>query len=267
MDLKITHDRQALEGYFRQNISLHAYSLGDLDDFYWPNVTCIGLETASGLDEVSVLYQGGGLPVLLAFSQGGKMNRDYFSQISSLLPDQFYAHLSPKLETYLSDIYQVEEHGDHYKMEIQLPHFTSISEIENICQLSEDDLPEMIDLYQSSYPGNAFDPRMVHTEQYFGYRDKGNLVCVGGVHVYSREFKVAALGNITTHPDFRNRGLARMVTASICRSLLDSVNFIGLNVKCDNFPAIALYQSLGFVISSQYGEFSCKKASKSPFSL
>ncbi len=267
MDLRIIRDRQALAAYFRQNISLHAYSLGDLDDFYWPNVTCIGLESASGLVEVSVLYQGGGLPVLLAFSHSGKMNEDYFSQISSLLPDQFYAHLSPKLEKYFLEICQVEVHGDHYKMELQFPDFTSIGEIENICQLSEDDLPEMLDLYQSSYPGNAFDPRMVLTEQYFGYREAGNLVCVGGVHVYSREFKVAALGNITTHPDFRNRGLGRRVTAAICSSLYERVNFIGLNVQCDNLPAINLYRSLGFTISSKYGEYSYKKALKSPFSL
>ena len=267
MDLKIIRDRQALGAYFHQNISLHAYSLGDLDDFYWPNVTCLGLETPSGFDEVSVLYQGGGLPVLLAFSQSGKMNGDYFSQIFSTLPDQFYAHLSPKLEFYFSEIYQVEEHGDHYKMELQSPDFTSMEGIENICQLSEDDLPEMINLYGSSYPGNAFDPRMIHTEQYFGYREAGNLVCVGGVHVYSREFKVAALGNITTHPDFRNRGLGKMVTATICSSLLETVNFIGLNVMCDNLSAITLYRSLGFTISSKYGEFSCKKGSKSPFSL
>jgi len=108
MDLKTIRDRQALAEYFHQNISLHAYSLGDLDDFYWPNVTCIGLESASGFDEVSVLYQGNGLPVLLAFSQEGKMNGKYFSQIFSLLPDQFYAHLSPKLEIHFSDIYQVK---------------------------------------------------------------------------------------------------------------------------------------------------------------
>jgi len=263
MDLKTIRDRQALAEYFHQNISLHAYSLGDLDDFYWPNVTCIGLESASGFDEVSVLYQGNGLPVLLAFSQEGKMNGKYFSQIFSLLPDQFYAHLSPKLEIHFSDIYQVKAHGNHFKMELQLPDFASMGKIENICQLSEDDLPEMIDLYECSYPGNSFNPRMVLTEQYFGYREAENLVCVGGVHVYSREYKVAVLGNITTHPEFRKRGLGRRITSTICSSLLEKVSFIGLNVKCDNLPAINLYQSLGFAISSQYGEFSCKKASKS----
>lgn len=259
MKLKIIHDRQALEAYFRQNISLHAYSLGDLDEFYWPDVTCIGLESACGLNEVSVLYQGEGLPVLLALSHSGKMTRDYVSQISTLLPDHFYAHLSPGLDIYFTEIYEVKEHGDHYKMELQSPDFNSTDGREDICRLSEADLPEMIDLYLNSYPGNSFDSRMIQTEQYFGYREAGKLVCIGGVHVYSREFQVAALGNITTHPDFRNRGLGRLLTTRICRSLLDSVNFIGLNVKCDNLPAIALYQSLGFVISSKYGEFSCKK--------
>lgn len=262
MKLKIIRDRQKLAEYFRQNISLHAYSLGDLDDFYWPNVNCFGLETPSGFDEVSVFYQGEDLPVLLALSHSGKMNQDYFSHISTLLPDQFYAHLSPALEIYLSDQYQIQEFGDHYKMELQNPNFSGIQGLEDTYQLSKTDLPEMIELYGISYPGNAFDPRMVLTAQYFGYRERGRLVSVGGVHVYSREFNVAALGNITTHPEFRNRGLGRMITARICSSLLESVNFIGLNVKCSNLPAINLYQSLGFIISAKYGEFSFKKVQK-----
>ena len=108
---------------------------------------------------------------------------------------------------------------------------------------------------------------MILTEQYFGYRDQGKLVSIGGVHVYSRVYEVATLGNITTHPDHRNRGLGGLVTASICCSLLDTVNFIGLNVKCDNLHAINLYKSLGFIISSKYGEFSFKKAPKPPISL
>ena len=266
MDLKIIHDRQALAEYFRQDISLHSYSLGDLDDFYWPYVTCIGRDTPAGIDDVSVLYQGEGLPVLLSFTRSGKMDQDYFSQLSLLLPDQFYAHFSPGLEIYFSGTHAVEDYGNHYKMELQNPALNQIEGIEKIFRLTENDLPEMIGLFENSYPGNAFDPRMVLTEQYFGYRESGNLVSVGGVHVYSEQFKVAALGNITTHPNFRNRGLGRIVTTRICISLIDKVDFVGLNVKAANSTAVNLYQSLGFTISDKYGEFSLKKPKNPHFS-
>ena len=267
MKLKVIKNRRILAAYFHQDFSLHAYSLGDLDDFYWSRVTCFGLDTFSGAEAVSVLYQGDGLPVLLAFSQPGLMNKDYFLQLSTLLPDQFYAHLSPNFDQFFADRYEMEDFGEHYKMSLEKPGLLFIPGMEKTSRLTEDDLPEMIKLYEVSYPGNAFDPRMILTEQYFGYRDQGKLVSIGGVHVYSQDFEVATLGNITTHPDFRNRGFGRVVTARICSSLLDSVNFIGLNVKCDNFHAINLYKSLGFKISSKFGEFSFKKAPKPLFSL
>ena len=54
---------------------------------------------------------------------------------------------------------------------------------------------------------------MLETGKYFGIRREGILVSVAGIHVYSPEYDVAALGNITTHPDFRGQGLGRKVTA------------------------------------------------------
>jgi len=84
-------------------------------------------------------------------------------------------------------------------------------------------------------------------------------VCVAGVHVYSSRYRVSALGNITTHPDHRNQGYARLATRHLCHDLLEEVDYIGLNVKADNLPAIRLYQSLGFKIVRKYGEFSLKK--------
>jgi predicted GNAT family acetyltransferase len=130
---------------------------------------------------------------------------------------------------------------------------------ENTSPLTEIDLEEIQSLYQSSYPGNSFDPRMLLTRQYFGYRRGGRLLSVGGVHVYSPAYRVAALGNITTHPEYRNQGLGKAVTAKLCLSLRENVDVIGLNVKQDNSPALSLYHALGFNISAKYGEFSLKK--------
>jgi len=77
--------------------------------------------------------------------------------------------------------------------------------------------------------------------------------------VYSTVYRVAALGNITTHPEYRNQGLGRAVTTKICHSLGEKVDVIGLNVKQDNMAALSLYCSLGFKIFAEYGEFTLKK--------
>jgi len=78
---------------------------------------------------------------------------------------------------------------------------------------------------------------------------------VAGIHVYSPKYKVAALGNICTHPDFRGKGWGRAVTAKLCKSLLQEIEYIGLNVKANNKTAISLYEKLGFEIVSSYFEF------------
>jgi len=68
-------------------------------------------------------------------------------------------------------------------------------------------------------------------------------------------YRVAALGNITTHPDHRGKGLGRSVTAKLCTSLCEDVDHIGLNVKMDNRLAVSLYRSLGFEVIASYGEY------------
>jgi len=120
-------------------------------------------------------------------------------------------------------------------------------------------LPDIQAFYQDSYPGNWFDPRMLETGQYFGLLTDDRLVSVGGIHVYSPQYRVAALGNIATHPAYRGRGCGKAVTARICQSLSQTVDEIGLNVKADNRPALACYQRLGFDVVAEYGEFAVSR--------
>src|SRR5262249_21249929 len=105
-------------------------------------------------------------------------------------------------------------------------------------------------------PANWFVPRMLETGFYFGMRLSGTLVSVAGVHVYSQEYKVAALGNITTRPEVRGQGLATAATARLCQELLRAgIDCIGLNVNADNRSAVACYRKLGFQRWADYGEY------------
>jgi len=253
------NDREKLAAYFRQDLPLHVYSLGDLDDLHWPRTTCFGLVVGEEISHVTTLYQGEGLPVLLAFGTDGFIGENYYHWLSNRLPDPFYAHLSPGVEETFKADHVITDYGTHYKMSLVEPRVRQEASQGKAHRLDISHLPELRDLYQQSYTENAFDPAMLTTGKYYGCRSKGMLISAAGVHVYSSRYRVAAIGNITTHPDHRNRGFARLVTSALCRDLLDEVNHIGLNVKADNEPALHLYQSLGFEISCKYGEFSLKK--------
>jgi ribosomal protein S18 acetylase RimI-like enzyme len=74
------------------------------------------------------------------------------------------------------------------------------------------------------------------------------------LHSYSETYRVAALGNITTHPDFRGQGYAQQCTEALCRQLEKAVDLIGLNVRGDNVAAIHTYKKTGFEPVYEFSE-------------
>ena len=249
------HDKQEIEQFLRRNILLHIYSIGDLDDFFWPYTIWYGLKTNDNLSAVALLYSGQVLPILLALSENYDAIAELLRSISHFLPPRFYAHLSPRLEGVLSDTHHFVPHGEHYKMALHDKGKIANFDCSGVVPLSAVELEKILEFYQDSYPDNWLDPRMLATQQYFGIRIGGQLVSAGGIHVYSSQYSVAALGNIATHPAHRGQGYGKAVTARICQSVSKTVNHIGLNVKADNQNAITCYERLGFKIIATYGEF------------
>ncbi len=257
------HDKTTIERFLRTDAQLHLYSLGDLDDFFWPHTVWYGHETAGSLDAVALLYVGMHVPTLLAFSHGGDALPALLRSIADLLPARFYAHLSPGISSALEPTHRLASRGMHLKMGLAgaaLPHPAATGGPPSApVRLTPGDLPDLIALYEESYPGNWFDPRMIDTGQYFGIRDGSRLVSVAGVHVYSPRYGVAALGNIATLPSHRGRGLASRVTERLCRSLAEERIAVGLNVSADNAAAVACYRGIGFETVASYEEYDVER--------
>jgi ribosomal protein S18 acetylase RimI-like enzyme len=259
MQITQVKDRARLETFLQRESELHVYSLGDLDDFFWPHTTWYGWEKAGTLREIVLVYSGQGLPTVVALSQNPAAIRKLLREIVPLLPQSFYAHLSPGVEAALRSTHRLQSLGLHHRMiqrdASQVEHFDCSS----VVRLTADDRDDLIRLYGESYPGNWFDLRMMATRQYFGLRVDNRLISVAGVHVYSEQHRVAAIGNVVTHPDHRNKGYGTLVTARLCQSLVETVELIGLNVKADNVPALACYRRLGFEIVAPFSEFTIEK--------
>jgi ribosomal protein S18 acetylase RimI-like enzyme len=126
-------------------------------------------------------------------------------------------------------------------------------EREDIVRLGSSDVASMMQLYVH-YPGHFFQPSQLEMGVYYGARSSGSLVAVSGTHVVSKTQRIAALGNIVTHPDFRGRGFAKAATSSVCQELFSAVDLVCLNVADDNAPGIAAYEALGFRTHSHYLE-------------
>jgi ribosomal protein S18 acetylase RimI-like enzyme len=251
----ILHSKAQIQAFLQQDVFLHLYSLGDLDDFFWGYTVWYASKADDEIKDIILLYAGQSLSVILAISGHSASMAKLLASIQHLLPNKFYAHLSPGVEKVLEARYHLRPHGLHYKM--GLKDKTALSQVDTarVTRLAVENLDDILRLYAASYPGNWFDPRMLETKQYFGIREGHQLVSVAGIHVYSEAYKVAALGNITTHPSYRGRGYGRATTARLCQSLAERVDYIGLNVKTDNQTAISLYKSLGFEIVAEYNEY------------
>jgi RimJ/RimL family protein N-acetyltransferase len=89
---------------------------------------------------------------------------------------------------------------------------------------------------------------------YFGMRVNGQLVAAAGTHVVSPAARLAVVGNVLTHLDYRGRGFATAVTGAVTAELLRSCDEIVLNVRADNPPAINAYRRLGFVEYARFEE-------------
>ncbi|MEW6685134.1 MAG: GNAT family N-acetyltransferase [Candidatus Edwardsbacteria bacterium] len=250
------HNKTEIESFLRRNPFLHIYSIGDLDDFFWPYTTWYAIRENESIGAIVLLYTGFSTPSVLALAEEElDSTKELLSSIIHLLPKRFYLHLSPGLEKILKEHYRLESHGTHYKMALKNKSLLDSIDTSRVIRLSREDLKDILKLYRESYPGNWFEPRMLDTNQYYGIRREDGLISIAGVHVYSQRYKVAALGNITTHPDFRGKGLVKSVTAKLCKSLMKTVSDVGLNVKTDNLSAIVCYKKLGFEIISSYEEY------------
>lgn len=249
-------DDVRIESFLRRNTLMNIYQIGDLDPFFRSYSSWYALEEDGDIKAMVLLYTGLELATVLALAPpDDELLQVLLEGIVEKFPDRFYAHLTPGAGQALLKSYQLESHGEHLKMGLQTREVDWGETSSDVLNLDMDDESALLRLYQKGYPGNWFDRRMLETGKYFGiYRDN-KLVAAAGIHVFSARYRVASLGNIVTDPEYREQGLATAVTARLCQDLSRDTDYIGLNVKSDNSPAISCYSKLGFHDVGRYGEY------------
>ncbi len=251
--MKLTEDKKKLFNHFQKDPVLFSYFIGDLDDFFFPLCKWPIIDNDKGDIEDALLVFNN--PRFVCVQALGLTDRftELLKDAIPQLPDRFYCHYLQEYKTVFAQHFEEKPLSTHWKMKLA-DYRKQHNDNDVIRKLEMSDLNPVFDLYEASYPDRYFDERLLATGKFFGMFDGAKAIAVAGVHVYSQEYKIAVLGSITTHPDYRGKGLATKVTSRIIEELQKSVDLITLNVQGDNAPAIRCYEKVGFVNHCDYEE-------------
>lgn len=243
-------DPGAILEVYEQQPQLHPYGIADVVQL-WDRSTW----WRDGPAVVGVLdLPGSPVPVLYAVSASPAATLDLLARVEPALPPDLMATGPEGLAARLSNSYAASFVSPYVKMHLARPRELPAPSADAVT-LSTDDLADVERLFETDpLAGDFFHPALLDTGFYLGVRPGAALATVGGIHVMAEDRGVAAIGNVTTHPAHRRRGLARRVVATLSHQLLEHVVTIGLNVRQDNAAALALYGALGFDTIAPYEE-------------
>ena len=240
LEISATRDRALLRSFLEQDRLRAAYAICDLEEREFARSKW-GVAKRSG-ETVAVVLEYGGLTPQPLFVMGDG------EAISTVLRDVIrprlaYLAADESLLPAVERVYRVDPGPQMVRMWVNRQMFQPLHG--PAVRLSPVDIVDLNRLYGLGFsgwlPGEA-----IGNGVYYGVRIAGRLIAAAGTHVVSPEGKLAAVGNVMTHADFRGRGFAKLTTSAVTQELLRMCNEVVLNVRADNPPAIAAYRALGY---------------------
>jgi predicted GNAT family acetyltransferase len=124
-------------------------------------------------------------------------------------------------------------------------HTVTCETAHDIVRLADADAPEMLELATLTEPG-PFLARTHTMGAFVGIRIGGRLAAMAGERMRFPGY--TEVSGVCTHPEFRGRGLARRLSATVVAGIEARGDRAFLHAWKDNRSAIALYEGLGFQV-------------------
>jgi ribosomal protein S18 acetylase RimI-like enzyme len=243
-----TSDRAMLRSFLETDRLYSAYALCDLDDREFLR-TRWGVATVAGKPTAVVLQYAGYSPQPI-FVMGEPPG------VAAILSDVIKprtAYVAARQEHIpaINTIYRVESGPPMLRMWVDAQNFRPFpADVQRMLPVEIGELNRLYQLgFASWLPASAISDGL-----YFGQRVNGRLVSAAGTHVISPSARLAVVGNVMTHADFRGRGYATAVTGAVTAELLKFCDQVVLNVRADNPPALAAYRRLGYQVNVTFEE-------------
>jgi ribosomal protein S18 acetylase RimI-like enzyme len=245
----VTTDRALLRAFLERDRIYAAYAICDLDDREFPRTRWGAAWSGGSIVAIVLEYSGGSPQPLLAIGSD--------EGIVAILRDvirprvAYIASLPAAIPT-IQTRYRLDAGPQMVRMWVDRARFRP-AEDPGLERLGPGDAMELNRLYQLGF-GAWLPPSAIGEGVYYGLRVQGKLVSAAGTHVVSTAARLAVVGNVLTHGDYRGRGYATAVTGAVTAELLKSCDHVVLNVRADNPPAISAYRHLGFAEHIRFEE-------------
>ena len=245
---RATTDRALLRAFLEQDRLYAAYAICDLEDREFGRTRWAAAYDGEALVAVGLEYTGPTPQPLftLGTSEGiSAILRDVIRPRAAYIAAR--TEMLPAVEAW----YRVDPGPQMIRMWVDRQRFRPYPA--TVARLLPVEIGELNRLYQLGFaswlPSSA-----IADGVYYGMRVNGQLVAAAGTHVISPQARLAVVGNVLTHVDYRGRGFATATTGAVTAELLRTADQVVLNVRADNPPAINAYRRLGFVEHARFEE-------------
>lgn len=248
--MSLLREKEAIRSRLLEDRCWAAYALGDLaPDFFAQS------EWFANDGALILVLRAFAYPVVFTMGTPDFV-RLLLDEIGAL-PHIFFLARPENLPT-LEERYRLEKSEEMWRMALEPAafEFAPSAEVE---RLGTEDLDALEMLFadgaEVGQSPDFFAPSMLEKGVYFGVWEGEALVAAAGTHLFEPSEGVGAIGNVYTRRDRRGRGLATQVTGAVAAELVrQHLPTIVLNVNTTNFPALRVYERLGFRRYCRYFE-------------
>lgn len=243
-----TTDRDALRAFLRQDRLYAAYALCDLEEQEFARTRWGAAYDGNDVVAVGLEYTGPTPQPLFVMgsTEGiGAVLRDVIKPRAAYIAAR--VDMLPAIETQ----YRIDPGPEMVRMWVDRVHFRPYPA--TVQRLLPVDIGELNRLYQLGF-ASWLPSTAIADGVYYGMRVNDRLIAAAGTHVVSPTSRLAVVGNVLTHTDYRGRGFATAVTGAVTADLLRFCDQVVLNVRADNPPAINAYRHLGYSEHARFEE-------------
>jgi ribosomal protein S18 acetylase RimI-like enzyme len=243
-----TTDRAALASFLEHDRLYSAYALCDLEDREFARTRWGAAYDGDDLIAVGLEYTGPTPQPLFVMGRTDGIEavlRDVIRPRAAYIAAR--TAMLPAIEAH----YRVDPGPQMVRMWVDRARFRPYpAQVQRLLPVEIGELNRLYQLgFASWLPSSA-----VADGVYYGMRVNGQLVAAAGTHVISSAARLAVVGNVLTHVDYRGRGFATAVTGAVTADLLRTSDQVVLNVRADNPPAINAYRRLGYAEHARFEE-------------